>query len=118
MPGASQISKGIVQAYKFVSTGGGIKLGSKTLGGILSGTVSVNPPSITTGAAGSVAVTIAGVVATDIVVLEPPADLEAALCVKGHVVSANTVTIYIANHSAGTVDGAAKNWKYKIVQVS
>ena len=114
----NQLSKGIVQAYRFVATGGGFKIGSKNLNGFLTGTVSVNPPSILTGAAGSVAVTITGVAATDIVVLEPPTDLEAGLCVKGHVVTADTVTIYFANHTAGTVDGAAKNWKYKIVQVS
>ena len=88
------------------------------LAGVVSGTVSVNPPSLTTGAAGTVAVTITGVVATDIVVLEPAAALEAGLEYRGHNVTANTVTIQLVNRTAGTIDGAAANWKYKIIKAA
>ena len=81
----------------------------------LSGTVSVDPPSIGAAAVGSVAVTIAGLKATDIVMLEPPAALETTLIPKGWVVADGQVTIYIYN-AAGTVDGTARNWTYKIIR--
>lgn len=114
----NQLSKGIVQAYRFVATGGGIKLGSKTLGGILAGTVSVNPASIAATTRGTVAVTITGVAATDIVVLEPPAALNDDLIYCGHIVTANTVTIQLYNVTGSAIDDTARDWKYKIVQVA
>jgi hypothetical protein len=118
MAKANQLSKGIVQAYKFIATGGGIKLGSSTLGGIVEGTFNADPPSIAGGANGSVAVTLAGVAATDIVVLEPPATLEAGLQYRGVNVTANTITILLSNSSGAPVDGASKAWAYKIIKVS
>lgn len=82
---------------------------------LLSGTVSVDPPSIGAAAVGNVTVSIAGVKAGDAVLLEPPAALETTLIPKGWVVADGQVTIYFFNIS-GTVDGAARNWTYKVIR--
>jgi hypothetical protein len=114
----NQLSKGIVQAYRFVATGGGIKLGSKTLGGVLSGVVSVNPPSILATSRASVSVTIAGVKAGDLVVMEPPATLNDDLIYCGCEAGAGVVYVNIYNPTGGAVDDTAKDWNYRIIQVS
>jgi hypothetical protein len=114
----NQLSKGIVQAYRFVATGGGFKIGSKNLNGFLSGTVSVNPPSILATSRASVSVTIAGVVATDIVVMEPPATLNDDLIYCGCEAGAGVVYVNIYNPTGAAIDDSARDWKYKIVQVS
>lgn len=80
------------------------------------GTVSVNPASLTTGTKTTVSVAIAGVGVHDIVVLEPPALLEAGLVYQGCRATATGVDIDIANPTAGTIDGAALNWGYKIIK--
>ena len=80
---------------------------------IVTGSVSVNPASIAANTKGSIAVTISGLAATDFLVLQPPADLEAGLVYAGHAVTGtDTLTIYLLNPTAGAVDGAAKNWGY------
>ena len=79
------------------------------------GTVSVTPPSLTTGITGTVAIPIAGVKAKDIVVLEPPTALEAGLVFNGVIVGNGTVTALFYNPTAGTVTGIARNWTYKVL---
>jgi hypothetical protein len=81
---------------------------------ILRGTVAVDPASIAAGAAGSTVITIAGVKSTDIVVLEPPAALEAGLYPKGVIPGNGSVTLILGNPTAGAVDGASRTWTYKI----
>lgn len=78
-----------------------------------SGTLSVNPASINDQVRGSIAVTLTGVAAGDLLVLEPPDNLEAGLAYAGHRITAtNTVTIYLYNSSGGAVNGAALDWRY------
>lgn len=84
----------------------------KTVKGITTGTVNVDPGSITAATVGTVAVTITGVVAGDIVVMEPPANLAAQLVYVGCRVSANTVTVILANIGA-TVNDSVCTWTYK-----
>ena len=81
----------------------------------LSGIVSIDPPSIGAAAVATVSVTIAGVKASDIVLLEPPAALEATLSPKGWRAKDGGVDLDIYN-AAGTVDGTARNWTYKIIR--
>lgn len=82
---------------------------------LLSGTVSVDPPSIGAAAVGTVTVNIAGVKAGDCVILEPPSALETTLIPKGWRVLDGQVAIDIFN-TAGTVDGTARNWTYKVIR--
>jgi len=78
-----------------------------------SGSVTVNPDSIANAVRGSIAVTITGIAAGDLLVLEPPDDLEVGLAYAGHrITSTSTVTIYLANVSAAPVNGAALSWRY------
>lgn len=86
--------------------------------GLVTGTVSVNPPSIATVSTGTIAVTIAGIGANDLVSLEPPATLNDDLIYCGHTVTANTVTIRLYNPTGGAIDDTAKTWTYKVVKAS
>jgi hypothetical protein len=86
---------------------------------LLGGTVSLTPPSLTTGATGSVNVTVTGAGVGDLVVLEAPAALEAGLVFIGASVTAtNTITARFYNPSAGTVTGTARSWGYRVVSSS
>ncbi|MFQ5786720.1 MAG: hypothetical protein ACE5H1_01940 [Thermodesulfobacteriota bacterium] len=76
------------------------------------GSVSVDPPNISGNSEASFTVTISGLVTTDRLFLTPDT-LEEQLIFKGaRIISANTVTIKIANVQTGAVDGAALNWNY------
>ena len=83
---------------------------------IVRGTVTIDPPSLTTGTKNSVSVTIAGVKVTDIVILEPPSTLEAGLVYQGCRAKNGGADVDIANPTAGTIDGASKTWTYKIIK--
>ena len=88
------------------------------LAGILQGTASITPTAaLAAGAVASMAVTVTGVLATDMVIVEPPSALEATLAYQGVIVTANTITVLIANRSSGAVTGAARTWVYKILRV-
>lgn len=81
---------------------------------IKSGTVAVDPASIAAGASAETAVTITGVAAGDIVILEPPASLESGLVADGvgRVSAADTVQVRLTNASAAAIDGASLTWRY------
>ena len=77
-----------------------------------SGTLSVDPGSILDQQRGSIAVTLTGIAAGDLLVLEPPTTLHVGLAYAGFRITANTVTIFLYNSSGGTLDDAALDWRY------
>lgn len=79
---------------------------------VTSGTLAVNPGSINDQVRGSIAVTLTGVAAGDLVVLEPPTDLAAGLAYAGHRVTTDTVTIFLYNSSGGAINDAETSWRY------
>lgn len=119
MAGAQQGTKGPFQVWKLIVTGGGIKIGSKTIDGILTGTVSINPASIAATSRAATSVTIAGVKVGDTVVLEPPAALNDDLLYVGCRVTANdTVAVYLYNPTGGAIDDSARDWDYRVIRLS
>jgi hypothetical protein len=115
----NQLSKGVVQAYKLETTGGGVKIGDSTITGVVSGSVSINPPSIAATTRGAVNVTITGLSTSDIVVVAPPATLNDDLIFCGAAVTAaNTLTVYLYNPTGSGIDDTAKTWTYKAIKVS
>lgn len=94
---------------------GGLNVGAGSdLKKIQSGTLTVDPANIATASTkAGTAVTLTGVRAGDIVVVEPPSALEDDLIPAGAVVTADDqVTIYLYNASAGALDGASRIWRY------
>lgn len=95
---------------------GGLQVGagSTNTRQILSGTVSVNPPSINANTSANVDVTVSGLATNMIVFVTPPADLEDDLEFRGvSIPSANTLRLRLRNNNASTpVDGAARTWHY------
>lgn len=86
-------------------------------GGVVKrGTVTLDPASIAAGASGTVTVTIAGLKSTDILIMEPPAALEAGLYPKGVIVGNGSATLILGNPTAGAVDGASRVWGYKVIR--
>lgn len=76
---------------------------------------SVNPASLAAGAVANTAITIAGILSTDLVVAIPPVDLEAGLVPQGvNVSAADTLQVRLYNPTAGAVDGAAKTWQFLV----
>ena len=122
----NQLSKGPVLAHSIQLTAGsgvtidenGISVGGTAVSNIsiVRGTVSVNPPSIGATTRTAVDVTVAGVVATDIVIAEPPAALNDDLIYCGVVAGAGKFTVSIYNPTAGSIDDSARTWTYKIIR--
>lgn len=80
---------------------------------IASGTVSVDPGSISATTRGSVNVTLTGLSTSDRVVLNPPSGLNSGLLFCGcDVTAANTLTIYLYNTTGGAINDGALTWKY------
>lgn len=89
------------------------------ISGVRKVTASVNPASINGGALGTTAVTVAGVVAGDMIVMEPPAALEAGLVpISAIVTGANTVTVTLYNPTGAPVDGAARDWTFLVIELN
>lgn len=86
---------------------------------VMSGTVAgVDPASINAGAVGTVALTVTGVAAGDLCVMEPPAALEAGLVPISAIASADTITVTLLNTSAAPIDGAARDWAYRVLKIA
>ncbi len=86
---------------------------------VVSGTVTVDPPSIAATTRGTATATIAGVAVGDLVEVYPPTTLEAGLIYCGCAVTgANTVTIYLYNTTAAAIDGAALSWRFVWVDLT
>lgn len=92
---------------------GAINVSGSTINKISTGTVSLNPGSISTVSRGTVTFTLTGADTSDIIVMNPPAGLnDDLLFVGAAVTSANTVTVYLYNPTAGSIDDAAATWSY------
>lgn len=100
---------GIVIADAF-QTGAGVS-GPKV---ILSGTITFDPPSLTTGAfAVSTGITITGVALGDAIDLYPPYDTDGVIY-QASPSAANTVKISLINTNSGTKDLASGTWGYVV----
>lgn len=100
---------GIVIADGF-QTGAGVT-GPKT---ISSGTITFDPPSLTTGAfATSSPITVTGVILGDAVELYPPYDTQ-GIMYQGASQAADKITINLTSCAAGTVDLASGTWGYVV----
>lgn len=81
---------------------------------VLSGTVTFDPPSLTTGAfALSSGITIAGVALGDTVDLYPPYDTQ-GIMYQASPSAANTIKISLTSAASGTVDLASGTWGYAV----
>jgi len=77
------------------------------------GTVSLNPASIAATTRAGTTFTLTGAKATDIIVVNPPADLNDDLLFVGASVTADdTVTVWLYNPTAGAIDDSARTWEY------
>lgn len=82
---------------------------------VLSGTVTIDPPSLATGAYAEGDITITGVALGDKVDLYPPYDTQ-GIMFQASPVSANTVTVNWSSCNAGTIDLASGTWGYVVTR--
>jgi hypothetical protein len=101
---------GIVIADEFQTTSG-----VTTPKVVLSGTVTINPPSLTTGAFAEGDITITGAALGDKIDLYPPYDTQ-GIIYQASVASANTVTVSWSSCNAGTIDLASGTWGYTVTR--
>lgn len=99
---------------------GALTVGSaNTLFKIDFATASVNPASIPADSRGATTFTVTGAKVTDIIVVNPPADLEDDLLFVGAAITADdTATIYLYNPTASGIDGAARTYSYLWVKTT
>lgn len=87
--------------------------GTDTVYGIDFGTVALDPGSINTVSRGTVTFTLTGAKTTDIIVMNPPADLNDDLIFAGaRVTAADTVTVYLYNPTGGSINDGETTWSY------
>jgi len=81
--------------------------------GIEFGTVSIDPASINATTRGGTTFTLTGAATTDIIIVNPPSDLNDDLIFCGAAVTAaDTVTVYLYNPTAGSINQAAATFSY------
>ncbi len=76
---------------------------------VVNGTVTFDPPSLTTGAFAEADVTVTGVALGDSIQLFPPYDTQ-GIMFQGAVSAANTVTIALTSCNVGTINLAEGEW--------
>jgi len=93
---------------------GAIQIGTgDTVYGTDAGTVSIDPASISTVSRAATTFTLAGAKTGDILVMNPPADLNDDLLFVGCAVTGdNEGTVYLYNPTGGSVNDTAKTWTY------
>lgn len=82
---------------------------------VLTGTLTIDPPSLTTGAFAEGDVTITGVALGDKIDLYPPYDTQ-GIMYQASVAAANTVTIAWSSCNVGTIDLASGTWGYTVTR--
>lgn len=106
----SNNGKGVLRADSVV-IGGSAKVPAV----VLSGTITFNPVSLTTGAFAESDVTITGVALGDSITLYPPYDTQ-GIIYQASVQAANNVTIALTSCNASTVDLASGTWGYVVTR--
>ena len=87
--------------------------GTSFVRGFTTGTATLDPASILATTKGSVTFTLMGAQVGDVIIMQPPATLEAGLLhIGAAVTSANTVSVYLFNDTGSPVDGASLAWVY------
>ena len=82
---------------------------------MITGSVAVNPASMTTGTDSSLTVTIAGAAVGDFVMAVPAIDM-GEVSYNAYVSAADTIEIVFYNSAAGTVDLASSTWKFLVLR--
>ena len=82
---------------------------------VLSGTVTIDPPSLTTGGFAEGDITITGAALNDKVDLYPPYDTQ-GIIYQATVASANTVTVSWISCNVGTINLAEGVWGYTVTR--
>ncbi len=93
---------------------GALQVGDNdTVYGVEFGTASVDPASINATTRGSVTFTLTGAATTDIIIVNPPSDLNDDLIFAGAAISAaDTVSIYLYNPTASAINDSARTFSY------
>ena len=93
---------------------GALQIGDNdTVYGIEFGTVAIDPTSLGATTRGATTFTLTGAATTDIIIVNPPADLNDDLIFCGAAVSADdTVSIYLYNPTASAINDTARTFSY------
>lgn len=75
-------------------------------------TATVDPANILANVTGDTAVTLTGAAVGDFVSVAPPANLDAGISFCAFVASANTLTLRLANNTAGAINVASGTWGF------
>jgi hypothetical protein len=109
----NRISRGEIAVGGIIGSTGDVNYGLDF------GTASVDPASIPATSRGSVTFTLTGAKTTDVIIVNPPSDLNDDLIFCGAAVSAaNTVSIYLYNPTASAIDDTARTFSYVWVDMS
>lgn len=86
---------------------------------LFSGSVAVDPGSISANTRAGVSVTIENVAPGDFVMWNVPTGLNAGLVFSGSIVAAaDTVTLYLANITGSPINDGSNTWAYMVVRLS
>jgi hypothetical protein len=93
---------------------GALQVGTNdTVYGIEFGTVEIDPAAINATTRGGTTFTLTGAATTDIIIVNPPSTLNDDLIFCGAAVTAaDTVTVYLYNPTAGSINQAAATFSY------
>ena len=93
---------------------GALQVGDNdTVYGIEFGTVAIDPASLGATTRGGTTFTLTGAATTDIIIVNPPSDLNDDLIFCGAAVTAaDTVTVYLYNPTAGSINQASATFSY------
>ncbi len=107
MPQVNRISRGEVAVGGIIGSTGDVNYGLDF------GTASVDPASIAGTTRGSVTFTLTGAKTTDIIIVNPPADLNDDLLFVGAAISAaDTVSIYLYNPTGSAINETSRTFSY------
>ena len=93
---------------------GALQVGDNdTVYGIEFGTVAIDPAYLNATTRGATTFTLTGAATTDIIIVNPPSTLNDDLIFCGAAVTAaDTVTVYLYNPTAGSINQAAATFSY------
>lgn len=113
MPQVNRISRGEVAVGGIVGSTGDVVYGLDF------GTASVDPASIAATTRGSVTFTLTGAQTTDIIIVNPPSNLNDDLIFAGAAITAaDTVSIFLYNPTAAAIDDTARTFNYVWIDMS